>query len=123
MPWSCREGTWVQSRKGWQVLGTAGAHGQGGFAGWQQVLAALMGLGLLRVRGGASTSLPSCSGSSYQSTQCRKALVVPFPVGRSLLPASRQPAGMRWDILGKIVQGIVEMLCFDDDDDDYFFPH
>lgn len=49
--------------------------------------------------------------------------MVPFPVGRSLLPASRQPAGMRWDILGKIVQGIVEMLCFDDDDDYYFFPH
>lgn len=57
-------------------------------------------------------------------TQGRKALVVPFPVGRSLLlPASRQPAGMWWDILGKIVQGIVEMLCFDDDDDYYFSPH
>lgn len=47
--------------------------------------------------------------------------MVPFPMGGGLLPASWQPAGMWWGILGKIVQGIVEMLCFDDDDYLLFF--
>lgn len=37
-------------------------------------------------------------------------------------PAGSQQGGMWWGILGKIVQGIVEMLCFDGDDDYYFFP-
>lgn len=84
-------------RKGWQVLGTAGAHGQGGFAGWQQVLAALMGLGFLRVRGGASTSLPSLLWVILPIHPVQKGSCGTISSGKES-PPSQQAAS--WDAVG-----------------------
>lgn len=79
------------------MLGIAGAHGQAGFAGWQQVLDALMGLGLLRVRGGASTSLTSLLWVILPIHPVQEGSCGTIASGKES-PPSQQAAS--WDVVG-----------------------